>query len=340
MWIDTHCHLDADEFDRDRDAVVARARAAGVSMVVMPTGHFDERDKAAAVAAQHGFAYALGIHPLWLADAVPADIERLRAMVPGALADPRFVAIGEIGIDLFEHGESGADPQRQVPIPIWMHRGCTPFISKRHFETIYWPTLKPIVEALWAQGNQTLFYAEGKWDAHLESFAELPAGSIVYHLDRTDPALAQRVLGRKFCLSGGVPNSLLTFGTPEEVKAECRKLIEMLAAEGGYLLDASAILQNDAKLENINAMRDSAREYGIYRSASSPAGVTAAPPAATPGIPAWVSKAQTHPGVCIPFEEKLKDMPPISGDPELVRRVWNDVEGFAYMYIWHVLLSF
>jgi hypothetical protein len=172
---------------------------------------------------------------------------------------------------------TGADPQRQVPIPIWMHRGCTPFISKRHFETIYWPTLKPIVEALWAQGNQTLFYAEGKWDAHLESFAELPAGSIVYHLDRTDPALAQRVLGRKFCLSGGVPNSLLTFGTPEEVKAECRKLIEMLAAEGGYLLDASAILQNDAKLENINAMRDSAREYGIYRSASSPAGVTAAP---------------------------------------------------------------
>ena len=60
----------------------------------------------------------------------------------------------------------------------------------RHFETIYWPTLKPIVEALWAQGNQVLFYAEGKWDAHLDAFAELPAGSIVYHIDRGDSATA------------------------------------------------------------------------------------------------------------------------------------------------------
>jgi len=118
MWIDTHCHLDADEFDRDRDAVVARARAAGVSMVVMPAGHIDEREKAAEVAAQHGFAYALGIHPLWLADAEPADIERLRAMVPAALADPRFVAIGEIGIDLFDPGEPALDPERQQ----WFYR--------------------------------------------------------------------------------------------------------------------------------------------------------------------------------------------------------------------------
>jgi len=115
MWIDTHCHLDADEFDADRDAVVARARAAGVSMVVMPTGQVDERDKVAAVARQHGFAYALGIHPLWLAGAQPSDVERLRAMVPAALDDPRFVAIGEIGIDLFE---PGLDPERQQ----WFYR--------------------------------------------------------------------------------------------------------------------------------------------------------------------------------------------------------------------------
>lgn len=115
MWIDTHCHLDADEFDADRDAVVARARAAGVSMVVMPTGHIDERDKAAQVAARHGFAYALGMHPLWLADASPSDVERLRAMVPDALRDPRFVAIGEIGIDL---AEPGLDHERQQ----WFYR--------------------------------------------------------------------------------------------------------------------------------------------------------------------------------------------------------------------------
>ena len=115
MWIDTHCHLDADEFDTDREAVVERARVAGVSMVVMPTGHIDERDKAAGVAAQHGFAYALGIHPLWLGQAQPSDIDRLRDMVSSAMDDPRFVAIGEIGIDLFE---PGLDPERQQ----WFYR--------------------------------------------------------------------------------------------------------------------------------------------------------------------------------------------------------------------------
>jgi TatD DNase family protein len=115
MWIDTHCHLDADEFDVDRDAVVERARAAGVSMLVMPTGHIDERDKAARVAAEHGYAYALGIHPLWLGQAQPADIDRLRGMLPSAMEDPRFVAIGEIGIDL---AEPGLDPERQQ----WFYR--------------------------------------------------------------------------------------------------------------------------------------------------------------------------------------------------------------------------
>ncbi len=137
---------------------------------------------------------------------------------------------------------TGADPQGQIPIPIWMHRGCTPFISKRHFRSIYWPTLKPIFEALWARGNQTLLYAEGKWDNKLEDFAELPAGSIIFHIDRTNPAAAHRILGDKFCLSGGVPNALLAFGSRQEVTGHCRRLIESIGADGGYIMDASAII--------------------------------------------------------------------------------------------------
>ena len=237
---------------------------------------------------------------------------------------------------------TSADPGRQIPIPIWMHRGCTPFISKEHFETIYWPTLKPIVDALWAQGNQVLFYAEGKWDAHLERFAELPAGSIIYHLDRSNPALAASILGKKFCLSGGVPNTLLAFAKPEEVKAHCRKLIETIGAEGGYLMDASAIMQNDTTLENLKAMTDATLEYGVYRSPSSPSAKVPLQPAAHPaeGLPAWITAPRSRPGSCRAFDEKLKELPPISGDPALVRRVWDDVDGLAYTYIWHLVLSF
>jgi uroporphyrinogen-III decarboxylase len=234
---------------------------------------------------------------------------------------------------------TGADPTKQVPIPIWMHRGCTPFISKEHFRTIYWPTLRPIVDALWAQGNQVLFYAEGKWDAHLETFAELPAGSIVYHIDRSDPALVHRILGKKFCLSGGVPNTLLAFGSPDQVKAHCRGLIETIGAEGGFLMDASAIMQNDATIENLRAMTDATLEYGVYRSPSSPS-PPPSQPAPAAALPAWATAPNPQPGVCIPWEEKLRELPPICGDPDIPRQVWNDIEGLAYLYIWHLLLSF
>ena len=159
---------------------------------------------------------------------------------------------------------SGADPDKNVPIGFWMHRGCTPFVTMNQFHEVYWPTLKPIIEELWRRGHQVLFYAEGNWNAHLKSFAELPDQSIVFHLDRTDPFEAHRVLGHKFCLSGGVPNTLLAFGTPDDVRAYCKKLIDGIGRDGGYIMDASAIIQNDAQIENVKAMTDFTREYGVY----------------------------------------------------------------------------
>jgi hypothetical protein len=53
-----------------------------------------------------------------------------------------------------------------------------------------------------------------------------------------------------------------------------------------------------------------------------------------------VTAPSVRPGVCFPWEEKLKELPPICGDPSLVRSVWESNEGLAYLYIWHVLLSF
>jgi len=110
MLIDTHCHLDADAFDADRADVVARAREHGVAMMVLPAGHVDHFAKCAAVAHAHRFAYALGIHPLWVDRALDEHLDALRAAAQAALADPRFVAIGEIGIDLHV---AGLDVPRQ-----------------------------------------------------------------------------------------------------------------------------------------------------------------------------------------------------------------------------------
>lgn len=159
---------------------------------------------------------------------------------------------------------SGADPDKNVPIGYWMHRGCVPFFSMEHFKRFYWPTFKPIVEEIWAHGHQVLFYAEGNWDAHLDSFAELPDQSIVYHVDHGDIFKVHKVLGEKFCISGGIPNWLLATGTPADVRDYCKKVIDGVAGNGGYIMDASAIVQNDAKVENIKAMTEFTRDYGVY----------------------------------------------------------------------------
>lgn len=115
MLIDTHCHLDADEFDADRDEVVARARAAGVTMMVLPAAHVDHFAKVAEVARRYGCAYALGIHPLWIDRSREDDIGALRSAVAVAMDDPRFVAVGEIGLDFYV---PGLDVDRQQ----WFYR--------------------------------------------------------------------------------------------------------------------------------------------------------------------------------------------------------------------------
>ena len=158
----------------------------------------------------------------------------------------------------------GADPDHNVPVGFWMHRGCVPFLSLDQFEKFYWPTLKQVIEGLWADGHRTLFYAEGDWTANLSYFTELPDQSIVFHVDRTDPSEAHKILGEKFCLSGGVPNDVLAFGTPDDVRDCCKKLIDTLGADGGYIMDASAIMQNEPLVENVRAMTEFTREYGVY----------------------------------------------------------------------------
>lgn len=101
MWIDTHCHLDAPEFADDRDAVRRQAREAGVGLCVLPAVQRSDWAGVQALAAQHGDAYALGIHPLYVPQAPMHDLEALDALLTQCRDDPRLVAVGEIGLDFF-----------------------------------------------------------------------------------------------------------------------------------------------------------------------------------------------------------------------------------------------
>ncbi len=244
-------------------------------------------------------------------------------------------------------GLTTSDPTQQVPIGFWMHRGCVPFISPKQFQSHYWPTLRPCIEEFWKHGHQTMFYAEGKWDHHLDDFATLPERSILFHVDQGDIFLAHKKLHHKFALSGGIPNVLLSYGKPDEVRAHCRKVIDGVARDGGYIMDAGAIMQDDTSIENLRALTDFTREYGVYSAGSSQASIDLSQLCPCHGadvstLTGMANRAapRIKPGICRPWEEKARELPPITGDQDLVRRVWENVEALGNTYIWQLILSF
>ncbi|MCD6706378.1 MAG: TatD family hydrolase [Thiobacillus sp.] len=98
FFIDTHCHLDAAEFDADRDAEYARAIAAGVAIQIVPSVSRESFAAVAATCARYpGCLPAWGLHPMYIGVHRPAHLADLRAQIE----TQRPVAIGEIGLDRF-----------------------------------------------------------------------------------------------------------------------------------------------------------------------------------------------------------------------------------------------
>lgn len=105
MWIDTHCHLDAGEFAGEHGDIAREARRRGVRQVVIPAVAVSNFAAVRQLAAGHdNCVYALGIHPIFVPGAGEDDLDVLREAVRAALSDPRFVAVGEIGLDFFIPG--------------------------------------------------------------------------------------------------------------------------------------------------------------------------------------------------------------------------------------------
>ena len=112
MLVDSHCHLDDPAFDADRDAVIERARAAGLRYLLTIGGAAgpDQLGSALEIAERHEWVYAAaGIHPHEAAKARDSPFEELRRVA----RRPKFVAIGEIGLDYY-YDHSPRDVQQQV----------------------------------------------------------------------------------------------------------------------------------------------------------------------------------------------------------------------------------
>ena len=115
MWIDTHCHLDAPEFAGSLSAVIHAAQEKNVKAILLPAVKVADCAHVKELAHQYsqeipGLVYTLGIHPLYTNQAQESDITTLEQRIVESLSDPRFVGVGEIGLDYFVED---LDPHKQ-----------------------------------------------------------------------------------------------------------------------------------------------------------------------------------------------------------------------------------
>jgi uroporphyrinogen-III decarboxylase len=144
-----------------------------------------------------------------------------------------------------------------------LHKGTGGFMSNEQFATFYWPTFNEVMLGLIDEGLVPLPFAEGDYTPRLEIIKDMPSGKVIWYFEEMDMARAKEVLGDNACIAGNLPVSVLYTGTPQEVKEGCRQLIEICAPGGGYILTASAGM-NQGNPDNLRAMMEAAKEYGVY----------------------------------------------------------------------------
>jgi hypothetical protein len=175
--------------------------------------------------------------------------------------DQLIAAMDKAGVFILRQAlAAGAhNPSKFVFIPIhWAFDG---FMSLAQFKVFFWPSFRTLLIGLIDGGLIPMVLWEGDCTSRLEVIADIPRGKAVYWFERTDLARAKEVLGSVVCLRGNVPASMMTTGTPEQVDACCRGLIETVGRGGGFILDGGIGIPDEAKTENVRAMFEAARRY-------------------------------------------------------------------------------
>ncbi len=146
-----------------------------------------------------------------------------------------------------------------------LHKGDDTFMSRKQFEKFYWPSLKKVIDALIDEGIMVSLFAEGRYNHRLEYIGDFPKGWVMWMFDQTDMANAKKMIGNTCAIAGNVPASLMIAGTPKEVKAYCRKLIETCAPGGGYMLSGGCSATETKNPDNFRVYMEAAVEYGTYK---------------------------------------------------------------------------
>jgi hypothetical protein len=161
----------------------------------------------------------------------------------------------------------GVNAAKQAGNPlifIPLHKGADGFLSDEQYKKFYWPTFKKVLMGLIEEGCVPFCWAEGGYNSRLEILRELPKGKVAWLFDQTDMAKAKEVLGDIACVAGNMPMHLLTVGTTQDAIDHTKRLIDTCGKDGGYIM-ANGAFFDKVKWENLHAIVDTTKKYGVYK---------------------------------------------------------------------------
>ncbi len=224
---------------------------------------------------------------------------------------------------------STADPLKRYPIFVPTHKAI--FMSPEQFDTFYWPSFKKLMEILIDSGYSIRAYLEGDWSRHWRHMREMPKGRVLCDIDtQGDIYQAKKDLEGYQCIAGGVQDSILILGTPDQVREHVRELCQTVGRGGGYMISAGCSFPYDAKPENFKAMVEAAMEYGWHDKT-----IKARPKAAPSAINNEALKPRN---LLTPWEVKKAELGTITGDENLIRKHWDQLESLAHTFVWQWVL--
>jgi uroporphyrinogen-III decarboxylase len=150
-------------------------------------------------------------------------------------------------------------------IMVACERGSGQYYNLKLFERFVWPYIKKMVLAWTAEGYVVTLHFDTDWTLNLPYLLDLPPKMCICEIDSTtDIFKAKEILKDHMCIMGDVPPSLSSHGTPEEMEAYCKKLIDIVGKETGLILSNGCAVPPDTKDENFRVMIDTARNYYPY----------------------------------------------------------------------------
>ncbi|MBU2550963.1 MAG: hypothetical protein KKB20_21310 [Proteobacteria bacterium] len=143
-----------------------------------------------------------------------------------------------------------------------MERGGCFYYPLKIYERFEYPQMKRMVEAFAAEGIITVMHLDQDYTENVPYFKDLPEKMVVAELDgTTDIFKAKEILKGHMCIAGDVPAALLSVGRPDEVEAYCRKLIDVVGQDGGFILSTGCTCPVECKMDNFKAMIETVRNY-------------------------------------------------------------------------------